>query len=190
MTGFGAFLDVQDNPSGQLARAVNGRILAGGLEITGLELPVSYARAPELTLEAVSALRPWLVVGLGVAVGRSRVCVEALGRRRPLTAAEDVDGVELDDLDPDGPEQVGSTADVSRLAEALSALVSEDAGGYVCNAWLYRVARGLDTLGPRRPEVVFVHIPASGLSPELLCQGISTLWSERSSGGSQTPTPC
>lgn len=190
VTGFGPFLDVSDNPSGRLARLVDGLSPAPGVEVHGLELPVSFARAPRLTLEAISRLRPWLVIGTGVATLRSDVAVESLGRRRPLSARPDVDGIVLDDLDVDGPEHLRATADVSRLAVALGAVESEDAGGYVCNAWLYRVLRGLQELGPgRRPEVVFIHVPPSGLSPEALCRGIKALWSERSNGANQIPTP-
>ena len=45
--------------------------------------------------------------------------------------------------------------------------MSEDAGGYVCNGWLYRVGRAL----PDTP-VCFVHIPPTGLAPERLLEGL------------------
>lgn len=189
VTGFGPFLDVVDNPSGRLAEAVNGLHLAPGVEVHGLRLPVSYARAPALTLEAVARLEPRLVIGLGVAMGRPGVCVEALGRRRPLSGSPDSDGVILEDLEVDGPEVVGATAPAQALAQALGAVVSDDAGGYVCNAWLYRVLRGLEILPPaRRPAAIFVHLPAQGLEPEVLCRGISSIWSALSTAASPPPT--
>lgn len=188
VTGFGAFLDVVDNPSGWLAERVHGAQIPGGPEVYGLRLPVSYGRAPSQTLAAIGALRPRLVIGLGVATGRTEVCVEALGRRSPLSDQPDVDGVVLSDLEEGGPASVQATAPVELLARALGAVVSEDAGGYVCNAWLYRVLRGLQrTPAAPLPAVVFVHMPTRGLPPELLLSGISSTWSALSTAESQTP---
>jgi pyrrolidone-carboxylate peptidase len=58
---------------------------------------------------------------------------------------------------------------VTRLAEALGATCSDDAGGYVCNAWLHRVASTLAV------PVGFVHVPAEGLPPDRLLHGLSAL---------------
>jgi pyrrolidone-carboxylate peptidase len=49
VTGFGPFLDVVDNPSGALARALDGSRI-GPWRVVGMELPVSTARAPALSL--------------------------------------------------------------------------------------------------------------------------------------------
>ena len=45
VTGFGPFLDVSDNPSGRIARAVNGARV-DGLALHGLELPVRFLDGP------------------------------------------------------------------------------------------------------------------------------------------------
>ncbi len=180
VTGFGPFLEVTDNPSGVLARAVDGAVLPGlspavlpGFEdtpvrVVGRELPVSYARGPAEAVRAAWELGAVAVIGIGVAVSRARVSVERLGRRA-CGGSPDVDGVVLDALAPSAsPEVHGSTLDVERLCAALDADPSDDAGGYVCNAWLYRVAGALPGVA-----VTFVHVPADGLAPERLLRALS-----------------
>ena len=158
VTGFGPFGGVTDNPSARVVRLVHGRMV-GGETVVGRVIPVSYARAPAETLACARTIRPRLVLGIGVATARSRVEVE----RRAVAGGDgrtpDVDGV----VAPwaDGP-VVAATIDASALALALGAHVSDDAGRYVCNAWLHVVASALDV------PVGFVHVPSEGLDPERL----------------------
>ncbi len=63
-----------------------------------------------------------------------------------------------------------SNMDVERLAAALGAGVSTDAGRYVCNAWLYQVAAAL----PDR-LVGFVHVPPAGVELARLLAGVASL---------------
>jgi hypothetical protein len=76
---------------------------------------------------------------------------------------------------------VDATIDVHRLALALGANVSDDAGRYVCNAWLYRVARGFPA------PVGFVHVPPSGLDPAILLAGLRALLANGYGGGPSAP---
>ena len=165
VTGFGPFPGVDDNPTAHLARAVNGAQIANH-SVVGHVLPVSFARGPDDTIALARELKADLVVGLGVAVRRSEVCVEQRGVR-VREGRPDVDGSTVCLLE--GPDHVPATLDVPRLAQALQARVSLDAGTYVCNAWLYRVSQALDV------PVGFVHVPPSGLTPTRLLDGIATL---------------
>lgn len=168
VTGFGPFGRVIDNPSARAALEVHGRRVAGETVI-GRVLPVSYARASAEVSEVVAASGPVrLVVGLGVATNRGDVEVERTGRRTCDPARPDVDGVGVDDLG--GPELVPATIDVEALARALKARISDDAGGYVCNAWLFRVAQALPDV-----PVGFVHIPAAGIATDRLLAGLRAL---------------
>lgn len=180
VTGFGPFLEVMDNPAARLARAVDQAIVPdqdGDIEVIGRVIPVSYARGPQTTLDLARQLRVDAVLGVGVARGRLTVCVERYGRRAASPDHADIDGERRVELDPDGPDLVAATAPVEALARALGALVSDDAGGYVCNAWLYRVARAYEQgASPLRPLVAFVHVPDDGLAPERLLAALSVLW--------------
>jgi len=159
VTGFGPFGAVVDNPAARVARGVDGR-RTGGETVVGVVIPTSFARGPAATIAAARTLRARFVVGIGVATTRSGVEVERRAVAWGDGRTPDIDGAILDRLD--GPEVVPATLDPERLAAALGADLSDDAGRYVCNAWLHRVATGLDV------PVGFVHIPSTGLDPERL----------------------
>jgi pyroglutamyl-peptidase len=170
VTGFGPFLSVLDNPAAQLARAVHDP--DGDPPIHGLVIPVSYERGPEEAVQAARRLGVRLVIGLGVATGREHVCVERVGRLGLDPSAPDVDEDHRDRVDGDeeAPQEVLASIPVEAFAEAMGAQVSDDAGRYVCNAWLYHVARALPDL-----PVGFVHVPAAGMDLERLRAGIAAL---------------
>lgn len=166
VTGFGPFPGVDDNPTAALARAVDGAT-AGTARVVGRVLPASYVRAPDETVRLAREVGAALVVGTGVAVRRSVVCVERVAVRYSL-GAPDVDG-DTAGCGADGPERVAATIGCAHLAQALGADLSDDAGEYVCNAWLYRVVRALDV------PVGFVHVPPEGLAPRRLLDALGTL---------------
>ena len=165
VTGFGAFPGVPVNPTAQIARAVDG-VRMGPVEVTGIVLPVSFQRGPELAIERARSLPASLVIGLGVAVNRDRVWVEQCAVR-VTQSRPDVDGVCATGLE--GPERVLASLDVTCLVDALGAERSDDAGRYVCNAWLYQVSHSLDC------PVGFVHVPPAGLDPSALLGAIAAL---------------
>ena len=176
--GFGPFADIADNPAARLARAVhNAR--AGQAIVRGEVMPVSYHRAARLTLERAEAVAPVAILGIGIARGRGAPALE-------LHAFNDVTGLDVDGqcpgrLDAFGPSRVEATADCSALGLALDVDLSPDPGRYVCNAWLYRACHPPDR---RRPPAAFLHIPASGFSPDRLIAGIAATW-----GRSRRPAP-
>ncbi len=165
VTGFGSFPGVSTNPTERVAQAVDGQTV-GGVRIIGRVLPVSFERGPSRAIALANELAPRLVLGLGVA-GRPTICVERRGVRWAWSPTVDVDGGHECLLE--GPDEIEATLDTQRLAEALEATLSDDAGDYVCNAWLYRVAQALDV------PVGFVHVPPSGISVERLLSGIAAL---------------
>ncbi len=173
VVGFGPFGEVRENPASALARAVDG-YEARGIRLVGREIPVEYAAGPAQTLAWVQELRPVAVVGIGVATGRPFAQWERRGRRRGDSRISDNTSLFLEDLEPGGPETVEATAPVEALAHASGLGISEDAGGYVCNAWLYRSLRSLAPL-----PVAFLHIPAEGLSPSALLDGLVAAWGDR-----------
>jgi pyroglutamyl-peptidase len=167
VTGFGPFKTVVDNPSAAVVRQISGARVAGRT-VVGLELPVSFARAPGLVLDAARRLDVDLVVGFGVAMSRDRVCVERRAARPAGSRSPDVDGVS--DYVVDGPDLALSTADTATLAAAMGAALSDDAGSYVCNAWLYEVSLGLPDV-----PVAFVHVPPAGIEASRVLDGLAAL---------------
>lgn len=161
VTGFGPFLDVADNPSERLARALDGREHAG-LRIVGRVLPVSYERAPRLLAAAIEELRPRCVVALGAGGGELRIEVAARNRVGALEPDDDGRSGVGEALDAVGPPSRRVEAGLElRLRSWVAgpagrgpaARLSEDAGGYVCNALYYAL------LGHGLQRAVFVHLP-------------------------------
>ncbi len=172
VTGFGPFLDVIDNPSGRAARAVDGRAVRG-LHIVGMELPVGFVDGPARAVAAATALDAVAIVGLGVDRRTRTVDVETRAYNRGVGL--DVHDRTLPLLEPGGPALVHSNVDAVAFAAALGGRVDDDAGRYVCNAWLYLVGRAL--MPARR--VVFVHVPDEGVDPERLVAAIGAVFGDR-----------
>lgn len=174
VTGFGDFLAVRGNPSGALARWVDGRSV-GDRPVVGRELRVSLAELPRALASHVDELRPVALVALGV----QRQLWWRLERcaRRPLTSSKaDVDGAVASHFDrAAAPERRATQLDVDRLARELVAAgfvarPSEDAGGYVCE-WCYH---HLFVHGARiGAPALFVHVPPDGaVAPLRQCEAL------------------
>jgi pyroglutamyl-peptidase len=162
LTGFGPFPGVAHNPSGQLALALHGASV-GEWRVIGLHLPVSYRRAPQETLAVADAWKADAVLGTGVGGG---LRLERWAKR-VAEGRVDVDGQTLCLLS--GPPRVAASWDLSSMAKALGAVPSDDAGAYVCNAWLYAVA------SRAKVPVAFLHLPPEGLAPERLLSALEGL---------------
>lgn len=160
--GFGPFLHVHDNPAERLARALDGRVV-GDVRLVGRVMPVSYRRAADVSLAAIEEVRPIAVLGIGVATGRLAALVERWGVPGSTPEHPDVDGQRID---TEGPVRVATHAPEA-LAEALGIGVSDDAGRYVCNAWIHAVV-------PRAGRRAgFLHVPEAGFDPDRLAQGLA-----------------
>jgi pyroglutamyl-peptidase len=171
--GFGAFGEVIDNPARRLALGVDG-LAFDDLQIIGREMPVSYRRCLDETAAQIEAVRPDLLLGVGVARGRGAAMVEGRGLLRLDPLLADVDGERRGAVSAEGPLEIAASAGSLALAEAMGLVVSLDAGSYVCNAWLYEAARRFGTELP----VAFLHIPDQGLPVSTLCSGLGAWWRE------------
>src|ERR1700737_1437220 len=96
LTGFEPYDPWQRNPSGETAWHLDGATIID-LEVTGLVLPVSFARAAAPLIEAIDTLRPDIVLNLvhGESVG---VRVERTAVNRAKAPA----GGDNDGFDPEG----------------------------------------------------------------------------------------
>lgn len=173
ITGFGPFLDVDDNPSGKLAQALQGAILTtsiGPVQLCSKVLAVRYETAASETLLAARQINAIGILGMGVARGATAPRVERTGRAHCDGLTKDAAGETRTTL---GDVETLSTAWAEPLARALGVAVSDDAGAYVCNAWLYGVlASGTGKAGDR--PTAFLHLPDAGLAPEVLTAALVT----------------
>lgn len=157
VTGFGPFPGVVDNPSGRLAAAVDGEVIAG-VPIVGRVLPVDWRAAWPLIEALVDEVEPAALVMFGVATDRPDVQIERVARNRCAPRADAVGGL------PDGPRVVADAPDTLASRLPWQALIgpgvttSDDAGAYLCNYCLYKAVHGLYG---RVRYCGFVHLPAS-----------------------------
>lgn len=164
LTGFEPFDADPVNPSQEIARALDGEIIAAH-RVVGATLPTEFARAlPALEL-LIDKHRPKLVLALGLAGGSAgisleRVAINLIDARIADNAGEqpvDVAVVE------NAPNAYFSTlpikAMLARLREAqIPAHISHSAGTFVCNQVFFGLAH---LLAVRYPKVRggFVHVP-------------------------------
>ena len=163
--GFAPFGGETRNPSGEIARRWHGRTI-GTVRVRSIVLPVARKDAFSALRGEMGASRPLVVVGLGVADGRSAISVERRAVNREDGRDELGDERNGTPIAARGPEELLATIDPERVADAIRAsgvpaLTSEDAGTFLCNHVYYRVlaaARRLPAV--RRPAALFLHLPA------------------------------
>ena len=163
ITGFDPFGGASRNPSGEIARALDGTTIAGA-RVRGLVLPTAYDASVEAALGEVGRLHPDLVLMLGVAEGRRPVTVERVAINLDDSRIVDNHGERRAEraINASGPAAYFSPLPVRAMADAIAAAgvasgVSTTAGSFVCNHLLYSVLAALEPTGIRAG---FVHVPA------------------------------
>ncbi|MFN8630030.1 MAG: pyroglutamyl-peptidase I [Chloroflexota bacterium] len=163
LTGFDPFGGAERNPSGDIALALDGRVIAGA-RIHGVVLPTAYDASVQRILAEIARLAPAVVLSLGVAEGRKAVTVERVGLNLDDAKTVDNTGEQRFErpIQPDGPAALFSPLPVRAMADAIEAAgveagVSTSAGTFVCNHVLYSV---LAALGDSPTRAGFIHVPA------------------------------
>lgn len=166
VTGFEPFDQDPINPSWEVARALDGWVCEG-VPVRALQLPCVFGLAAERLDQALRKYRPQLVVGLGLATGRSewqpeRVAINCDDARIPDNAGrQPIDTAVV----PGGPAAYFSSLPIKAIvlalrAAGLPASVSNSAGTFVCNHGFYALMHALATqqaLAGTRGG--FVHVP-------------------------------
>ncbi len=161
--GFEPFHGERRNPSLEVARALDGELIAG-LRVKALEFPVVYAKAAHRMTGAIARLRPAAVLGLGQAGGRPVITLERI-------AINLLDGPHADNAGRrktdhpvvrDGPDAYFARLPLREIVQALKrrgipAALSLSAGAFMCNAVMYAALHELR----QRPDLPcgFIHLP-------------------------------
>jgi len=142
VTGFEPYGRENYNPSGEIAKAMDGSTIMGE-DVVGVVLPVSYVRVRGLLEGYISRLKPRVLLSLGLAPRSSFIRVERVALN-VMDSGPDNDGFSPVDepIIPGGPAAYFSTlpikAIVKRLLESgIPAAVSNSAGTYLCNCVMY-----------------------------------------------------
>jgi len=175
VTGFEPFAGLADNPSADVAAALDGAEVAGR-RIVGRLLPVDFARYGPALDALLREIKPVLYIGFGLASGEDMIRIERFGVNLADFDIPDNAGARHigRTIENDGPAARASTIPCAEIRTALldagiPARLSNSAGSYLCNATLYS-ALGL-CAGPRIP-CGFIHLPyASEQVAALLREG-------------------
>lgn len=180
LTGYEPFDRFPYNPSGVVARALDGKEIAGGYVIRGAQMPVDTERMPGVLYGLVEQHRPQIVIGLGLAFGDQGIRIEQVGHNwseigHPDNGGHTRPGVALL---PGQPAAYTSTFPakqiVADLLEAgIPAYPSSHAGGHLCNQMLFTALHAVESgawqPAPGQEKIIcgFVHLPGT---PELAAQ--------------------
>jgi pyroglutamyl-peptidase len=164
LSGFEPFDGGHVNPSGEVARRLDGARI-GGAAVVGRVLPVSFARLPALIGELIATTPSDAVIGMGLAAGEPAIRLERFAINRAHSERADNDGLAPDDrsLDDSGPAARVATLPAAPALERLRvagipARLSFHAGTHCCNLWLYHALGALERAGRRIP-CGFIHLP-------------------------------
>lgn len=195
LTGFEPFGGDAVNPSWEVARRLDGEVLAGA-RVTALQLPCVFGRAND-TLRAAAQAGPWAVVlSLGLASNRSEVSVERIAINVDDARIPDNAGAQPVDVPvvPGGPAAYFGSLPLKRAVAALRgaglpAAVSQTAGTYVCNHVFYGLMHWAATL-LQPPRCGFVHLPPLAVLPlEAQLQAVRLLLQASLLPGADTAEP-
>lgn len=155
VTAFEPFGGEAENPTHQILPTLHG--------VETLLLPVSYEKAPALTLQKIREYNPEAVILLGQAGGRAAISLERVAVNIADANNPDNDGfipVEQP-VSKNGLPALLCTLPLRKLrdmiqAEGVPCHISNSAGTYVCNTLYYKVMESMPHL-----SVLFVHVPYS-----------------------------
>ena len=166
--GFEPFADHAVNPSQRLVDALAHEARE---DLVAATLATSRARVAQAVPELIARHRPSAWLGVGLAAGRSTLCVEAVAVNLAEWREPDADGtlVAGEPVRDGGPAAHLTTLPVREILEAwrsaaIPGRLSLSAGSYICNLSFYLAAQTVAELG-LSCRVGFVHVP---LLPEMV----------------------
>lgn len=163
ITGFEAFGGESSNPSAEIARSLDGRVIVGRRVVGGV-LPCVFGASLLELKRLLRTERPELVVCVGQAGGRAEITPERVAINVDDARIADNAGARPVDIPVvrGGPAAYWSTLPIKAVVEALRtrglpASVSQTAGTFVCNHVFYGLMRALARKKGVRGG--FVHVP-------------------------------
>jgi pyroglutamyl-peptidase len=172
LTGFGPFPGVPENVSGSLVMALASAATPAfpDFDVRFEILATEWEQAPARVTELIIALSPVLSLHFGVAKTASDIRLETRAANLCHGTADAAGLTPLSNrLVPNGDDLHAATIPISALYQTLAAngfpvSISDDAGGYLCNAVLYHSVLENNRQG-RAGMSGFIHLPADLKSP-------------------------
>jgi pyroglutamyl-peptidase len=164
LTGFEPFDGDTVNPSGEVAKLLDGKAI-GGAAVRGVILPVQHEAARAVVAPLLGTPGLVAVVHLGLAGGRARISLERVAVNVMDYSRPDAHGRILRDVAcvEDGPAAHFSTLPLRAMLQALTAegipaMISNTAGTFLCNDISYTTLQALDERALAIPTG-FIHLP-------------------------------
>jgi pyroglutamyl-peptidase len=167
VTGFGRFPGAAVNPTEAIVRDLmkRRRPAVAGVRLVGHAFPTTWDAVDRDLPALLTREMPDAIVMLGVATRSDRVRLELVARNRRTVLLPDAGGTRGDvtRIEPGAPFFSRGRCPAPRLHAALraagiDAVLSRNAGGYLCNYAYWRALEA--TKAPGGPRlVVFVHVP-------------------------------
>ncbi len=207
VTGFEPFGGHKVNPSELLARTLEGRMIAQQ-SIAVRVLPVETRSLRDRLERAIAEESPACIVGVGHAPGRMSVAIERVALNILDFEIPDNVGVsrKFDAIQRGGPDARLASLPFDEIIAAWSAAgtpgyVSNSAGTFLCNQWLYETLAITASHAPPIP-VAFLHVPSlptqameagaertASMTLELMKKALETLLETLASWMESRPTP-
>ncbi len=166
VTGFEPFGGHPANPSKEIAKAVDGRVIAGQ-SVRAAILPVHHLEAARAAARLLDEHAPEAVLHVGLAAGRARLALERVAVNVMDYELADNAGYRAsgEPCAADGPAAYFSTLPLAAILDVLAregvpGYLSNTAGTYLCNQTLYATLHTIATEG-RRTIAGFMHVPLS-----------------------------
>ncbi len=163
LTGFEPFGGESLNPSEEISRQLHDTVIARHRVVGGL-LPCVFGAAIKELKHLISVHEPVLIVGVGLAGGRTEITPERVAINVDDARIADNAGQQLVDrpVVKDGPAAYWSTLPIKAIVQALRkrgipATVSQSAGTFVCNHVFYGLMHELR--GQKQVRGGFIHVP-------------------------------
>jgi pyroglutamyl-peptidase len=164
VTGFEPFGPYADNPSQDIAKAVDGRVVNEAV-VRGAVLPVHHAQAAAVLASLLDEVEPFAVLHLGLAGGRARLALERVALNVMDYELPDAAGYRArgEPCVRGGPAAHLSTLPLADILGAITAAgipayLSNTAGTYLCNQTMYWSLHEAQRRRPR-PRIGFMHLP-------------------------------
>jgi len=166
VSGFGPFLDVPENPSELVLDHLQPKLSGHSrFRLRTVAFPVIYEGASERIRATVERTRPDIWLMTGIASDSATLRLERYAHNRDASSQPDIDSVIRHDgkIHDGGPDKYRCDLPLGPFAMALEemgvpTMISEDAGGYICNHYYYLAQLVLAHCG--YPSVcLFIHMP-------------------------------
>jgi pyroglutamyl-peptidase len=181
LTGFEPFGGKPVNSSWEAARMLDGWVVDEWARVIALQLPVVWGTADGILRRSIASLNPAMVINLGQ--GSEQVSLERFARNQ--TGAQKADNLNHlppgEVIDPAGPAAYQTRFELeailaSQTEAGSSAVISTDAGSYLCNFVSYHCYAAL---AASAVQTLFVHVPPvvepTGADREKLAQIAASL---------------